>query len=63
MLITYTDSASAASAMQTFTSSDLYVEYKSINVDLTLSYFNTRENKIYVAGLKENSQSVVKEAF
>jgi hypothetical protein len=41
----------------------LYNDYKSINVDLALSYVNTRENKIYVAGLKENSQSVVKEAF
>jgi hypothetical protein len=63
MLITYTDSTSAASAIQNFTGSDLYNEYKSINVELTLSYFNTRENKIYVGGLKENSQSAVKEAF
>lgn len=63
MLITYTDSTSAASAIQNFAGSDLYNDYKSINVDLALSYLNTRENKIYVSGLKENSQSVVKEAF
>ncbi len=63
MLITYTDSTSAASAIQNFTGSELYSEYKSMNVDLTLSYFNTRENKIYVSGLKENSQSAIKEAF
>lgn len=60
MIITYTSPKDAANAIQAFPSSSLYADYQKKNVNLVLSYFYTKENKIFVSGLKDNTQAAIK---
>jgi hypothetical protein len=63
MIITFTNSKSANNALQDFPNSDLAEEYQRKNIALSLSYFHSKENKIYASGIKESDDRVIKEAF
>lgn len=63
MIITYTNPKSAANAIQAFPASDWVIDYQKRNVILTLNYFYSKENKIYVSGLKDNNEKAIREAF
>jgi 5S rRNA maturation endonuclease (ribonuclease M5) len=63
MIIIFTNSKSASTAIQEFPTSELAEEYQRKNIPISLNYFHSKDNKIYAAGIKEMDDKVIKEAF
>ena len=60
MILTYTSTKDAANAVAAFPTSTFYDDYKKKGVNLILNYFMTKENKIFVTGLKDTNQAAIK---
>lgn len=63
MCITFTNFKDAGIAIKAFPVSQWVSENSKKDVSLYLSYFHSKQNKIYVSGLKDNSERAIKQIF
>lgn len=63
MNIFFVNHEDAGRALEAFNSAPWVQEYKEKKVTMKFSFFHSKENKIYVMGLKDVSEKVVKDAF
>lgn len=63
MIVFYINHKDASKAVDAFEGSAWVQEYKKVKVEMNLSFFHTKENKIYATGLKDVDEKHIQEAF
>ena len=63
MIISYINHKDAKNAIEAFDQSAWVREYQNQNVRMRLNYYHTKENRIYVIGLKDGIEKDVEDTF